>query len=68
LVAYFRVLAEANAPSAFLRLKGLDPNQDYEIIGSGDVYGGDELMYAGLNVPERRGDFISVIWRLKAAR
>jgi alpha-galactosidase len=67
LVAYFRVLAEANAPLSFIRLKGLDPNKDYEIIGSGEVYGGDELMYAGLNVPQRRGDFISVIWRLKAA-
>jgi alpha-galactosidase len=64
-VAYFRVLAEANAPLSFLRLKGLDPNKDYEIIGSGEVYGGDELMYVGLNVPERRGDFISVIWHLK---
>lgn len=64
-VAYFRVLAEANAPLSFLRLKGLDPNKDYEITGSGEVYGGDELMYVGLNVPERRGDFISVIWHLK---
>jgi alpha-galactosidase len=68
LVAYFRVLAEANAPLSFIRLKGLDPNKDYEIIGSGEVYGGDELMYAGLNVPQRRGDFISVMWRLKAVR
>jgi alpha-galactosidase len=67
-VAYFRVLAEANAPLSFLRLKGLDPNKNYEIIGSKEVYGGDELMYAGLNVPRRRGDFISVIWRLKESR
>jgi alpha-galactosidase len=67
-VAYFRMLAEANAPLSFLRLKGLDPNKNYEIIGSGEVYGGDELMYAGLNVPRRRGDFISVIWRLKESR
>lgn len=67
-VAYFRVLAEANAPLSFIRLKGLDPEKDYELIGSGEIYGGDELMYVGLNVPQRRGDFISVIWRLKAAR
>jgi alpha-galactosidase len=64
-VAYFRVLAEANAPFSSLRLKGLDPNKNYEVIGSGDVYGGDELMYVGLNVPERHGDFTSVVWRLK---
>ncbi|PJW16538.1 alpha-galactosidase [Geobacillus sp. WSUCF-018B] len=67
LVAYFRVLAEANAPLSHLRLKGLDPNQDYEIEGLG-VYGGDELMYAGVAVPHRLGDFISMMWRLKAVR
>ncbi|KFL15831.1 alpha-galactosidase [Geobacillus stearothermophilus] len=67
LVAYFRVLAEANAPLSYLRLKGLDPNQDYEIEGLG-VYGGDELMYAGVAVPHRLGDFISMMWRLKAVR
>lgn len=66
--AYFRVLAEANAPLSFLRLKGLDPDKNYELIGSGEVYGGDELMYVGLNVPKRHGDFISVIWRLKEYR
>ncbi|WP_278343187.1 GH36 C-terminal domain-containing protein [Parageobacillus thermoglucosidasius] len=32
------------------------------------MYGGDELMHIGLNVPPRRGDFVSIIWRLKAAR
>lgn len=67
LVAYFRVLAEANAPLSHLRLKGLDPNQDYEIEGLG-VYGGDELMYAGVAVPHRLGDFISMMWRLKAVQ
>ncbi|MCK7606622.1 alpha-galactosidase [Geobacillus stearothermophilus] len=67
LVAYFRVLAEANAPLSHLRLKGLDPNQDYEIEGLG-VYGGDELMYAGVAVPHRLGDFTSMMWRLKAVQ
>jgi len=65
-VAYFRVLAEANAPLSFIRLKGLNPKKRYEIIGTGEVYGGDELMYVGLNVPERHGDFVSVIWRLRS--
>ncbi|AGT32463.1 hypothetical protein M493_11065 [Geobacillus genomosp. 3] len=67
LVAYFRVLAEANAPLSHLRLKGLDPSQDYEIEGLG-VYGGDELMYAGVAVPHRSGDFISTVWRLKTVQ
>nr|WP_238583506.1 GH36 C-terminal domain-containing protein [Anoxybacillus amylolyticus] len=30
------------------------------------MYGGDELMYVGLNVPERHGDFVSVVWRLRS--
>jgi len=50
-----------------LRLKGLDPNQDYEVEGLG-VYGGDELMYAGVALPYRLGDFINMMWRLKAVQ
>ncbi|WP_027408518.1 alpha-galactosidase [Anoxybacteroides tepidamans] len=67
-VAYFRMLSEANAPLSFFRLKGLDPNKNYEMIGSGEVYGGDELMYIGLNAPTRRGDFLSAVWLLKEWR
>jgi len=64
-VAYFRVLAEANAPLSSVRLKGLDPNKQYYLIGKGELYGGDELMYAGLNVPYLKGDFVSFTWVLK---
>ncbi|MFC4766188.1 alpha-galactosidase [Effusibacillus consociatus] len=65
-VAYFRVLAEANAPFATIKLKGLNPELDYQMTENGKIYGGDELMYSGLLVPELHGDFQSVIWRLKA--
>ncbi|HEX7056061.1 MAG TPA: alpha-galactosidase [Bacilli bacterium] len=65
-VAYFRLLAAANPPFGYLRLKGLDPNVRYRVNGSPDAFGGDELMYAGLNIPELNGDFQSVIWRLQA--
>ncbi|GIM28195.1 alpha-galactosidase [Clostridium polyendosporum] len=71
-VYYYRVLAEANAPFSSLRLKGLDPEidyqlvqMDYNILSNGEIYGGDELMYAGINIPELQGDFQSVIWRFE---
>ncbi len=63
--AYFRILAETNAPTNRLKLRGLDPNKDYYIEGEEGIYGGDELMYAGLNIPELQGDFQSIVWRIK---
>ncbi|MBT2292637.1 alpha-galactosidase [Paenibacillus albidus] len=62
---YVRVLAEPNDKLYHLRLKGLDPQSDYEWIEGGGVYGGDHLMYAGLPVPHLQGDFQSVLWRFK---
>ncbi|WIV19179.1 alpha-galactosidase [Paenibacillus polygoni] len=67
IVFYFRVLDEAAAPSTFLRLKGIDPAKQYAVAGDGEVFGGDELMYAGLHIPvEMKGDFQSLVWHLKA--
>ncbi|XID94071.1 alpha-galactosidase [Paenibacillaceae bacterium WGS1546] len=57
-------LAEPNAPLDWLRFKGLDPSARYRVAGSDDVYGGDQLMYAGLPIPRARRDFDSRIWRL----
>ncbi|UOF88684.1 alpha-galactosidase [Fodinisporobacter ferrooxydans] len=65
-VAYFQVLAEANAPVKTLRLKGLHSQTAYEIIETGEIYGGDELMYVGLTVPVLHGDFQSFVFRLQA--
>lgn len=64
-VAYFRVLAEPNDPLCRLKLKGLDASKEYLLAEDGHTYGGDHLMYAGLNIPELKGDFQSQIWRLK---
>lgn len=64
-VAFFRVLAQPNAPIDWLRLAGLDPNADYEVVGTGERFGGDQLMYAGLPVPQLHGDFQSATWRIK---
>ena len=63
IVYYFRVLAEPAAPMTFLRLKGIDVTKQYEHIGTNNIYGGDELAYAGLSIPiELKGDFQSKVW------
>ncbi|MFC0215196.1 alpha-galactosidase [Paenibacillus chartarius] len=66
MVAWFRVLAISHQPLRRLRLKGLDPNRDYMLEATGDVYGGDELMHAGIALPDVKGDFQSVLWRFTA--
>lgn len=65
-VAYFRVLAVPNGPITRLNLKGLDQNRNYSIIGKDGVYGGEELMYAGISIPYLQGDYQSITWRLKS--
>ncbi|MBU3215395.1 alpha-galactosidase [Clostridium estertheticum] len=65
-VAYFRVLALANAPIRRLKLKGLDPNKEYSVFGKDNTYGGDELMYVGLTITDLEGDYQSIIWILKS--
>lgn len=61
---YVNVLAEPNAPLDWLRFKGLDANARYRIVGSDEVYGGDQLMYAGLPIPNL-GDFQNRVWRFE---
>jgi alpha-galactosidase len=66
-VFYFRVLAEPAAPLEVLKLKGLDLSKQYKVVGTDQVYGGDELTYSGLSIPaEINGDFLSHVWHLKA--
>src|SRR5699024_12590514 len=42
---YVHVLAEANGPFHRVKLAGLDPNKDYKILETNEIFGGDELMY-----------------------
>jgi alpha-galactosidase len=66
IVYYFRVLAEPAAPTAVLRLKGIDHSKQYRVDGTDQVFGGDELSYVGLAIPvEIKGDFQSFVWHLK---
>ncbi|WP_332629991.1 alpha-galactosidase [Halalkalibacter flavus] len=64
--AHFRVLDEANSAFVSVKLQGLDPNKKYMIAELGESYYGDELMNVGINIPKVKGDFTSVMWRLKA--
>jgi len=74
LVFYFNVLNEANSVLRRLRLKGLDPQANYAVEpldgwqdagGAAGVYGGDQLMYAGLTLQTGHGDFQSRLFRLR---
>lgn len=63
---YCKVLAKPNELTKRLKLKGLNPELRYEVVGQDMVVMGDELMYIGLNIPQLGGDFTSVTWILKA--
>ncbi|RED61720.1 alpha-galactosidase [Cohnella lupini] len=60
---YVRVMAEPNAPLDWLKFKGLEAGAQYRVADSGAVYGGDQLMYAGLPIPGLQGDYQSFVWR-----
>ncbi|MEW9669387.1 alpha-galactosidase [Ammoniphilus sp. 3BR4] len=76
--AYYRVLAEPNPPLRSIRLKGLDPDLNYQLDDKDETFGGDELMNMGLHIPDYtahetssldvplKGDFQSMVWRFKA--
>ncbi|WP_040949552.1 alpha-galactosidase [Gorillibacterium massiliense] len=67
LAFYFKVLAEPFKPTQLLRLKGLDPDLEYEVEGIG-VFGGDRLMNAGISFPALTGDYASRVFQIKAVR
>ena len=47
-----------------MKLKALDPDAIYEVVGTEMRYSGDELMEIGLIV-DMFGDYTSMVWRLK---
>lgn len=64
LVEYIQVL---KVPSLFehrIRLKGLDAKAKYKDEETGQIYGGDTLMNAGILIPKLHGDFQSHIIHL----
>ena len=53
IVSFFRVLAKPNPNFSSIYAKGLDENALYQDVRTGEIYGGDELMYVGLTVPDK---------------
>lgn len=49
--AHYQILNQPNPAYNRLYLRGLLPNQRYQVAGDDHVYFGDELMHAGLFVP-----------------
>lgn len=64
--AYFEVLSQPAAPIRRIKLKGLNPQMRYRLLGTEEVFNGAELMYAGLAIPRLKGDYQSLVCILKA--
>ncbi|SDX38859.1 alpha-galactosidase [Paenibacillus sp. CF384] len=66
LVVHVVELNEPNAPLSRLKLKGLRSDYSYEWIGTDEVVGGDELMYAGVAKSIPHSDYFSTVYRFAA--
>jgi len=64
LVTWIQVLCGPGRRSRFVRLKGLDAEKRYRVEGEDTVLTGDCLMYAGLRIPDMKGDFVGKIIHL----
>lgn len=65
-VFYFQVLATPARPLQFVKLAGLNEAARYQLRGTEQIFGGDELMYAGIKVPTALiGDFQTVSWHFQ---
>ena len=64
-VIYVKKYCEPNVLPKRLKIKALDKEALYEVVETGEVFGGDELMYIGLEIGEIMGDFQAKVWTLK---
>jgi alpha-galactosidase len=64
-VSYVKQYAEPNKWNKPLKLKGLEENAKYQIVGEDMILGGDELMNIGLIIPELKGDYAAKQWILR---
>ncbi|WP_195987184.1 alpha-galactosidase [Clostridium sp. D53t1_180928_C8] len=65
LVSYVKKYSEPNVIPGRLRVKALNEESLYEVIETGEVFGGDELMYIGLEIGELIGDYRAKFWTLR---
>ncbi len=61
-----RALSVPNLVPPIIKLNGLDPKRRYLVVETGEVFGGDELMYSGLCCPLKQRDAASLMYTLKA--
>lgn len=61
LVTFVQVLNRPNYHSRRIRMQGLAPKKRYMLEATGEIYHGDTLMHAGINIPNMWGDFQSVL-------
>lgn len=54
ILAYYQIRAQANPAPVRIYLRGLDSEKRYHISGYNDIFYGDELMRAGLQLPLSR--------------
>ncbi|MCI9219106.1 MAG: hypothetical protein HFH94_05130 [Lachnospiraceae bacterium] len=66
LVTWIQVLCGVGRQSHMVRLKGLEASAHYRVEGAGEEVelSGDILMYAGLRIPDRKGDFAGQVFHL----
>ncbi|MEN8078303.1 alpha-galactosidase [Clostridioides difficile] len=64
-VSYVKKYAEPNVIPRRLKVKALDKNSLYEVVETGEIFGGDELMYIGLEIGELSGDYQAKVWTLR---
>lgn len=62
---WFEILCEAAPSVKLLKLKGLEEDAQYENTETGEIYGGDELMYSGISIPLVKQDFRSECFRFR---
>ena len=62
---HVQILARSAYRVPVIRLKGLNPDAVYTDCETGQEYGGDELMYAGIRIPRIRQDFSSTTMVLR---
>ena len=60
--------AQANPVFLHLRACGLKEDALYRMEGTGDVYSGSALMYAGINLPVRQGDYQNINFAFQEIR
>ena len=60
-----KILSEANKIVITVKMKGLDPQAEYMDELTGKVYGGDELMYKGVELKYVPDDFVTYMMIFK---